>query len=252
MNQEDEFERKRFRELNNRSSGQSAYIFTNFLNMNQASLLRMMSNELGVENVAYFGGYEEAERVMARFGNEKELGYQLNFPITCIYVSPLQQKFAQIIGHRDVLGAILNLGIERELIGDIKINGQEIYVYTTEHIADFIIGELTRINRTPIKSTKVNQGLAETKIQFEEVQAIIASERIDVLVAYLVKASRSKVAELFASRKIFVNSKLMENYSYILKKGDIISIRGYGKVIYDGAIGQTKKERIKVVYRKYS
>jgi len=67
-----------------------------------------------------------------------------------------------------------------------------------------------------------------------------------------VKVSRSKVAELFASRKIFVNGKLMENYSYILKKGDIISIRGYGKVIYDGAMGQTKKERIKIGYRKYS
>ena len=89
------------------------------------------------------------------------------------------------------------------------------------------------------------------KTQFEEVQAIIASERIDVLVAHLVKVSRSKVAELFASRKIFVNGKLMENYSYILKKGDIISIRGYGKVIYDGAMGQTKKERIKIGYRKY-
>jgi len=251
MNQEDEFERKRFRELYNRSSGQSAYIFTNFLNMNQASLLRMMSNELGTENVAYFGGYEGAEREVARFGSVKELGYQLDFPITCIYISPLQQKFAQVIGHRDVLGAILNLGIERELIGDINIKGQDIYVYTIDHIAEFIIGELTRINRTPIKSTKVNQGLAETKVQFEEVQAIIVSERIDVLVAHLVKVSRSKVAELFASRKIFVNGKLMENYSYILKKGDIISIRGFGKVIYDGTMGQTKKERIKVVYRKY-
>ncbi len=251
MNQEDEFERKRFRELSNRSSGQSTYIFTNFLNMNQGSLLRMMSNELGAENITYFGGFDGAERVIARFGCEKELGYQLEFPITCIHISPLQQKFAQIIGHRDVLGAILNLGIERELIGDINIKGQDIYVYTVDHIVDFIIDELTRINRTPIKSEKVSQGLVGAKTQFEEVQAIIASERIDVLVAHLVKVSRSKVAELFASRKIFVNGKLMENYSYILKKGDIISIRGYGKVIYDGAMGQTKKERIKIGYRKY-
>lgn len=252
MNQEDEFDRKRFRELSKRSSGQSAYLFTNFLTMNQGSLLRMMSNELGAENVDYFGGYEDAERIMARFGCEKELGYGLDFPITCIQISPLQQKFAQAIGHRDVLGAILNLGIERELIGDIKINGQDSYVYCVDHIADFVINELTRINRTPVKSVKTREQLDLAKTQYEENVAIIASERIDVLVAHISKISRSKVAEMFACRKIFVNGKLMENYSYQMKKGDIISIRGYGKLVYDGILGQTKKERIKVAYRKYS
>lgn len=251
MRQEDREEAKRFLDLYRRSQKQGTFNFTGFLNRNQSSILFEMEAEIKKGDWKLYGGYSEAERVMARFGNPDELGYEEDFPISCLFFAPANPKFAQEIGHRDVLGAIMNLGIERSLIGDIRFGNQKIYLYCAEHIGEYICSEITRIGRTVIITGQAEHDQVLESIQFEENNAIIASTRIDVLVAYLCKLSRKSATELLLGKNVFVNGKVCDNFSYQIKDNDVISIRGYGKIIFDGVTGQTKKDRMKIQYRKY-
>ena len=108
---------KRFKELENRSYNRGVYEYSDFLNMYEQDLLFKNINT----SFSLFGGYENAERQIAVFGNEEEFGYSPSYPIVCILVSPLMQKFADDLTHRDFLGSVLGLGIKRETIGDIII-----------------------------------------------------------------------------------------------------------------------------------
>ena len=85
------------------------------------------------------GGYEDAERVIVRFGSEDELGYEEAYPITLLRIAPLQSKFADDLTHRDFLGSLMNLGIERDVLGDLLINEKCAYLFCKESVADYII-----------------------------------------------------------------------------------------------------------------
>ena len=85
----------------------------------------------------------------------------------------------------------------------------------------------------------------------EEIAVLTASERIDSIVSKVYNVSRNQSVDLFRGKKVYVNSRLNENNSYILKNGDIISVRGYGKFIYQGVGYETKKGKLSVKLNVY-
>ena len=149
----DERERlkKRFIELANRSYSSGLFLFTDFLGLDEQSVFSEAKAVFG--NIPYktFGGTEGAERIMVRFGDEEELSYSEPFPIVCIKAEPVSQKFAKKLTHRDFLGALMNLGIERSTLGDIPILDNVGYIFAKEDIAPFIMSELTRARHTDLK-----------------------------------------------------------------------------------------------------
>lgn len=251
MRQEERDEVRRWKDLHDRGRKQGIYTFTGFLNMNQLSIFYTHVNEIGTTNWKVSGGYENAERAIIRFGNLEDLGYEEEFPISCVQFSAANEKFASEIGHRDVLGAIMNLGIERTLIGDIRFVNRKIYVYCASHIADYLCSEIIRIGKTVVVSKIAQPDQLLDMVQMEEDTGIIASLRIDVFVAFLTDLSRKNSTELLLAKNVYVNGRICDNFSYLMKEGDIISIRGYGKFVFGGVLGQTKKERLKVNYQKY-
>lgn len=251
MRAEDREEAKRFMDLYERGHKQGIYTFTGFLNMNQLSVLFELGDKIGTNNWDVFGGYSNSERAIARFGNPEEMGYEEEFPISCVQLSPANEKFAGDMGHRDVLGAIMNLGIERTLIGDIRFANGKIFVYCVNHIAEYLCNEMTRIGRTVVVSVIAKPDQVPDTVQLEEHTGIIASLRIDVFVAFLTDLSRKNTSELLLAKKVYVNGRICDNYSYLMKEGDVISIRGYGKFVFKCTLGQTKKDRLKIQYEKY-
>lgn len=243
--------KKHLMDLANQSYRQNMYTYTGFLSLAEQNEFHLLEKELSFAGYRLFGGGEGCERVMAEFGSEKDFGYAGVFPIRILAVEPNAEKFAEELGHRDYLGAILNLGIDRSLIGDIVIRGKRAWVYCTDSIADFLCENLTKIRHTYVCCRVADGEVPELKPEFDECQLNVASERIDALAAALTNLSRGKVAELMREKKVFVNGRLMENPSYPVKPGETISIRGYGKVIYDGMLGETRKGRCRVQVRKY-
>lgn len=233
-----DFIQKRFEELSSRAALRYYTTFSDFLNMEEQSELLSLRLESPFK---LFGGYEGAERCVAAFGDDCENAV---FPISYIKIEPVAKKFADKLTHRDFLGSLMNLGIKRETLGDIIIKDNTGYLMCLDTVADFIVNDLTRIKHTSVKCAAVGelpQGIQSKPVEQQE---IVASLRIDVFVAAVYNLSRNAVKELFTQRKIFVNSALCENFSFIPKEGDIISVRGKGRFKYGETLGKTKKGRL--------
>lgn len=241
----------RLRELAEKAYQQNVYTYTHFLSMAELDLYCRMRGELNFISHQTFGGNAGCERQMVSFGSEDEFGYPGEFPIALLCVEPNAEKFAEELTHRDYLGALLNLGMEREMLGDIVVRGKRAYIYCVDTAAAYLQENLVKVRHTYVSCRLVENSIPEVAPVLEERIYNVASERIDVLVAAVVNESRSKSSERFTQKKIFLNGRQMENPGYQLRQGDVLSIRGYGKLIYDGLLGETRKGRCRVVVRKY-
>lgn len=238
-------QKKHFLDLADRSRRQNLFTFTGFLSLAEQDVLWKAAAESKAV-LTLNGGIEQAERQMARFGSVQELGYEEPFPICCIRVAPLAEKFADDFTHRDFLGAIMNLGIDRSTVGDIFIDGKKAYIFCTQAIEPWLTENLEQVRRTHVKCTLVEgvENLPARKLLRREEN--VASLRCDGIVAAVWKLSRSQSLELFRQKKIYVNGRLMENNSYALKEGDVISARGFGKFFFRGEKHTTKKGKLVV------
>lgn len=242
--------KKRFIDLSRVSYERGIYTFTDFLTLAE------ISDFFDVEKSLYtkyriFGGYDDAERCMIRFGDSEELGYETDFPISCIKIAPLQKKFAEDLSHRDFLGSLMNLGIERQVLGDIIINDKEAILFAKESLSETICNDLTRIRHTSVISQIVEVKEILPKKEFQEVLIQIKSERIDAIIAKTYNLSRSQASELFLQKKVFINGRLNENESHNLKPDSIVSVRGFGRFIYEGTTGTTRKGNLCAKIKKY-
>lgn len=174
------------------------------------------------------------------------------YPFSVLRIRPLNKKFSEDLTHRDYLGAILNLGIERCKIGDILVNTCEAVVFVSDHMSDFLAQNLTRIRHTPVVASIEELQEFQYEPSFEEIRGTVASVRLDTLLALAFSSSRSRLSGLIEGKKVFVNGRMIVSNGYRLKEGDIISVRGMGKFCYDGVLSETRKGRYSVVVRKYS
>ena len=243
----DEFLKKRFRELADKAYRNNIYTFTGFLGMSELSDFYSMEREVSFVPWEAFGGSESCERMMIRFGNEELFGYTEKFPITCLRIQPLMQKFADKLSHRDFLGALMNLGIERDTLGDIILKENEGYLFCTQTIAPYICENLTRIKHTQVLCKEAEEIPMEKEEDLQKIKIQVSSVRIDGMIAKVYHFSRGESIEYFRQKKVFVNGRLCENNSHILKEGDVVTVRGCGKFIFAKSQGLSKKGKMNVV-----
>lgn len=247
----DELLKKRFRELARKSYENNHYTFTGFLSMADMACFYEIEKELSFASYKVWGGSEMCERVMVRFGNEEELGYEGAFPIACIMVRPLAAKFADTLTHRDFLGAVISLGIERSTLGDILIVDNKGYIFCLESMADYIMENLTRVRHTSVLCRRAREVPKAADSDRTEKKIQVSSGRIDGVLAKAFGLSRSDAASLFGQKKVFVDGRLCENGSYMLKGGEKVSARGFGKFEYIGQQNLSKKGKINAVIMMY-
>ncbi|MBR2964958.1 MAG: hypothetical protein IKC34_00230 [Clostridia bacterium] len=249
MADERELIKKRFTELSERSYSSGIFTFTDFLGLAEQSLLRECER-LFASGVTLFGGAPDCERVMARFGSEEELGYSVDFPIVCIKAEPKSQKFADKLTHRDFLGALLNLGIEREKLGDIAIIDNVGYIFATEGIADFIISELRTVKHTDVSLSPTEPpSEALSKTERRMIQA--NGERLDAVIAKVFSLSRDEAQLLFSRGLVFASGREISSTSYIPKRDEIVSVRGKGRFVYRGYETLSRKGKLNIAVDLY-
>lgn len=237
------------KDLSLRSEQNSRYTFTQFLSLDEQSTLKELHRNLYTYTL--FGGIDGAERVVARFGNAEEFGYEESFPIICLKAEPVLKKFADQLCHRDFLGALMNLGIERKYIGDIILKESSAYIFIIDKMADYIMENLTKVRHTVIKVSPCDELPEDCTFSLESVSLPVTSLRLDCIIAACYSLSRSQCNELFAAKKVFVNGKLTENISHTAREGDIISLRGFGRFIFTSVGGTSKKGRTYVNLDKF-
>ena len=236
--------KKRLAELSHRAFERGYTTYSTFLNLQEISILKSLKVD---SKYSLFGGYENADRCVAAFSNDEIYSY----PIVCIKIEPLQQKFSDKLTHRDFLGALMNLGIEREMLGDIKILNNEGYLFCLDKISQYIVDNLSSIKHTSVKC-KIIDDIPELFNQIpDEEEYIVSSLRIDTVVSAVFKMSRNSASQLINQEKIFINSKTVYKDSVQLKEGDVVSVRGYGKFIYSQTVNETRKHKMVVAIRLY-
>ena len=237
----DEMFKNRVTEWANRSWNQGVYCFSHFLDLAQRSDFLRLAPSLPPVKWTLFGGAEGCERQMLRFGSEDACGYDAPFPILILKIAPVSVKFAEPLTHRDYLGSLMALGMERETLGDIVVKPEGAYLFCEERIAPYIMENFTQARHTSL-SCEIAGALPEGSL-FETRRMVVqvASQRADALVAHVFKMSRGDAQALFPAGKIFVSGRLCESPGYAPKPGDIISVRGFGRFRYAGIDSLSKK-----------
>lgn len=154
MNKEEQLLQKRLAELSDKAFTRGIVTFSDFLNLNELNILHTSPKDMFPARYETYGGYDLSERQMVAFLPDA-LYYEYAYPVAVIEISPVNRKFAEELTHRDYLGALMNLGIERCKLGDIIVDGGRALLFAKEELAAYIAGELTRIRQTTVQANSV-------------------------------------------------------------------------------------------------
>lgn len=245
---EDTLLSRRFKELAERAQISGKVICSPFLNLHEQSLLRTVPC---VVPVTLFGGFDEAERKIACFGAANTQEAADAAELRCLQIAPANPKFADALSHRDFLGSVLSLGLRRDTLGDILIADNSAYVVCTARAGDFLAENLERVRHTTVRCSFVDTLPAGALPILEPREAVIASERLDALVAAVYHLSRSEAQKLIAAERVFVDSAAVLRADALPKSGQLVSVRGYGRFRYDGILRETKKGKLRAAIGVY-
>lgn len=201
--------------------------------------------------IAFFGGYDEAERKIAAFYSG-EAPEAAQAPMACLEVK-WNSKYANP-GHRDLLGAVMGLGLDRDSTGDIAMGAADgcAYLFVHRDVKDYIIANLESAGRACLKLR-----LAETPPMLRPpegvaLRATVSSPRMDAVIAAGLKLSRSEAQRLIEGGLVKRNHIEELRGDMHLQEGDLLSVRGYGRMRVEGFDGITRKGRQAVRLFRYT
>ena len=245
----DEMMENRFFELSDKCYRKWLDTSTNFLNLNEQSIFLKLIKKFPTDYI-FTGGIENSERKIVIFTRIPEYVKISDF-ISYIKVSPKDYKFGEVLSHRNYMGAVLNLGINYDTIGDIITDGKVAYIVALKKISDYIVENLKMVNKTVVNAEIVDSLPPHIKIKLKEYMISSNSDRADIIISKIYSISRKGTNEIFIKKDVYVNDKLCLNNSYKLKNGDIVSVRGYGRFIFVEEVSQTKSGNFMYMIKKY-
>ena len=149
--------------------------------------------------------------------------------IACFRIEPRAAKFAEALSHRDFLGALMGLGIKREMLGDLAVTENCAQLVALSAVRVVLLRELTEVKHTKVRVIEIDRDelSAVRRTEIRSVNAV--SMRADVLIAAVWRLSRTQAKESFARGEVFRNGIELSNPSAELKAEDFVSLRGKGK-----------------------
>lgn len=242
--QDEAFIRRRLEELAQRCDRQGMVCFSDFLSPPEAEWARQYGKKNGV-TVTLNGGYEEAERRVARFSPDD--GDQ-PFPITALALTwPRQDAPA----HRDILGSVMGLGIMRHCVGDIVLEAERAILFAETVMAGHIKDNLLSAGKARLQVEALDALPALQTAEGQAVRDTVASSRLDAVVAAGFDLSRAKAAALIAAGQVKLKHIPIQRPDAMVGEQDTISVRGYGRLRVE-AIGQpTRKGRCPIEMLRY-
>ncbi|MBQ3118648.1 MAG: hypothetical protein IJC10_02650 [Clostridia bacterium] len=193
-----------------------------------------------------WGGSEDAERVILGFFPDFLTPDTQDFPIT-----PLKISNVGGLNHRDVLGSVLGLGIKREMVGDIYFDKDTAVIMCENTAKDYILYNLKTVGRKNVEVTEIDAGNFSLKHSFKMSTVIVASLRLDAVVAAVAPMSRQDASRVISQDFVNVNFTLANSPDKKLSEGDVISVRHHGRFVIESIAGETRKGRTVLEIKKY-
>lgn len=199
--------------------------------------------------VMFWGGHDEAERVVACFGDVMDREAAA-WPIVCLRAR-LNTRFATLT-HRDILGAYMALGLTRERAGDIFVTPEAAFFFVLEDNADYIIANLTSAGRMKLAFSRAEGMVALPEPEGVELRDTVASLRLDAVLSTAFGLSRTKAQEAIRAGRIRLNHVEEVRVDADVKEGALLSCRGMGRARLKQVGATTKKGRIGIVCFRYT
>lgn len=222
--------------------------FVGFLDEREQQLVRNLMEHAGIENYMLWGGYDGAERVVfgalsAYAGKDSSV-----FPIMPVSVTFRQQD---TLCHRDFLGALMALGIERSTVGDILVEPGRCVLFLRQEIAPYVLSQLHKVGAVGVSAVEGAAMPYPPGRRFQSLSAVVSSLRTDCVVAACTGFGREKTKDVIKAGLVSVNDQVCQSVSSPLSDGDRIAIRGKGKFRLERTDHRTRKGRICIELKKY-
>lgn len=200
-----------------------------------------VQKRLKKDDYEVFLPFDEAEKVILYSGKHPRVRL---FHICCYKDEGLK--------HSSIMGSLFGLNITSEMFGDIVKWQENFYVYLVGDICDLVVQNLRMIGRIPVTLREVPEDLlSDFKREYERLELIVSSLRIDTVISRLIGCNRNGVSERIKNQEIFINEEVVKRASNTLGVGDVFSVRRYGKFCFRKIIGKTKKDNLVIEIDKY-
>ena len=241
------------------STDNSMITHTNFLSLDETSMLKTVEREYNeYVDTFYYGGYSDSERQIALFvpkfydANDIDNFLSDNEDENPVCIVRLKKDKFNTLSHRDYLGAIMGLGLKREMVGDIKVTDSGADIFCLKSSAEYICDNLKKSGRGSVTGEIMPvSSFNSSDDKYELLFTTVSSLRLDGIIAAFFNLSRSTAAEAVNKGLVYVNSSQCLKGDYNLKEGDKIVLRGKGKTILTEVKGTSKKGKLKIEYKKY-
>ena len=224
---------------------------TKFLSQRQAVMCTAMLKAAGNPAHMYLGGYENAERRVLFFPPDW-MDWTPEGDESPIAVVRCEYSKENTLSHRDILGAMMGLGIERETVGDILVSEGEAFIIVLREILPFVLQNLDSAGRARLTAAEIPENeLKVPEAAFTLKKDTVSSLRLDSVVSSGFNLSREKAAELIRSGRVSLNHLECTKPDKPVTQGAQVSARGFGKFELFEVSGLTKKGRTAIVVKKY-
>ena len=196
----------------------------------------------------FWGGYPEAERKLLGLFPDYQEPEEGLFPLTALTFTYRERDS---LSHRDFLGSIMALGVQREVVGDILVGKGRCVVFVRREMGDYFLHSLGKIGRVGVKVSLGVNGELPLEREYQPISGVVASDRLDCLVGLVCRVSREKAAGLIAAGLVTRNHREALSGSQRVEEGDRLTVRGTGKFIIDQLGPKTSKGRLSARCRKY-
>ena len=198
-----------------------------------------LKRKLKKDEYKVFRPFEDSEKVIFYIDEEPEV---------ILY----EIKSKQELRHQDILGTMYSLNISPEMFGDIILYDNRYFIYVLKLFQNYFEMNFTKVRNSSVELVCLDISyLKDYKRDYEEIELIVSSERIDTVISSIIHSNRNVIKDKIKDKEILLNHDLLKNNSYVLKPGDVFSIRKFGKYKYVGIIKSTKKDNYIVKCLKY-
>lgn len=222
--------------------------FSGFLSEGEQALAEEFLSYMGAKEYELFGGYEGAMRRILCIYPEYMQPEHGDFPLRTVR---FDSRGAASLTHRDYLGSLMALGINRNQTGDILCDESGAYAVLSPAAAQMAVFDISKIGRVGVKTRFAEGEALSREDKFSEMTATVASLRLDCVISAALRVSREKAAALIRSGSVSVNHGITESVSENVSEGSVLSVRGSGRFILSEIGGSTKKDRIHITIKKY-
>lgn len=203
--------------------------------------VKAILNNMNITDYSFTGGNTNAERKVLVLGDSTDIGFGII----------RLQGIDSTISHRDILGTLISLGIDREKIGDIVFNNEIIEFALLNEAIDIVLFSLDRIKNVSVKAeVKDTNILQNSSIIDKSYKGTVASMRLDCIIAELIKTARTKAQTLIKQGKVKVNHVEERKINLLIDEDDVISVSGIGRFVIKSKGNLTKKNRTIIEYIK--